>query len=162
EALDLLEAAKDRIFVGPAIGLLHALVHERPLPSARARALTEHAFAMTLQTYAEIRRRGIRVVVGGDYGFAFTPQGTNARDIEPSVRPLGYSPSEALQCATRVGAELMGLGDRLGLVREGCLADLLLVDGDPLADVALLQRADRLLAILKNGVPHKLDRAALA
>ena len=162
EALDLLESVKDRIFVGPAIGLLHALVHESPLPSARARALAEHAFAMTIETYAEIRRRGIRVVVGGDYGFARTPQGTNARDIEHFVRHLGYSPSEALQCATRIGAELMGLGGRLGLVREGCLADLLLVDGDPLVDVTVLQHPDRLLAIVKNGAPHKLDRAALA
>src|SRR4249920_3311588 len=69
-----------------------------------------------------MKKRGIRVVIGGDYGFARTPQGENARDIEHFVRHLGYSPSEALVCATRYGAELMGLGGEAGQVREGCLA----------------------------------------
>jgi imidazolonepropionase-like amidohydrolase len=100
-------------------------------------------------------------VIGGDYGFARTPQGENARDIEHFVRHLGYSPSEALVCATRNGAELMGMGDQTGQVREGFLADLLLVDGDPVADVGLLQHKDRLVAILKGGDVYKLDRAAL-
>ena len=117
--------------------------------------------AAAARAYPEMKRRGIRVVIGGDYGFARTPQGENARDIEHFVRYLGYSPAEALVCATRHGAELMGLGDRAGQVREGYLADLLLVDGDPVADVTLLQRRDRLAAILKGGEIHKLDRAVL-
>ncbi len=75
---------------------------------------------------------------GGDYGFARTPQGENARDIAHFVRYLGYSPAEALVCATRYGAELMGMGHEAGQVREGFLADLLLVDGDPVADVNIL------------------------
>ena len=56
----------------------------------------------------------------------------------------------------------MGLGDQAGQVREGFLADLLLVDGDPVADVSVLQHKERLVAILKGGEVHKLDRAALA
>ena len=108
-----------------------------------------------------MKQRGIRVVIGGDYGFARTPQGENARDIEHFVRHLGYSPGEALVCATRYGAELMGLGDQAGQVREGFLADLLLVDGDPVADVRLLQQKERLVAILKGGEVYKLDRCAL-
>jgi imidazolonepropionase-like amidohydrolase len=55
----------------------------------------------------------------------------------------------------------MGMGEKAGQVREGFLADLLLVDGDPVADVRLLQETDRLLAILKGGEFHKLDRATL-
>jgi len=100
-------------------------------------------------------------VIGGDYGFARTPQGENARDIEHFVRHLGYSPSDALVCATRYGAELMGMGNEAGLVREGFLADLLLVDGDPVADVAVLQHKDRLAAILKGGDVYKLDWVTL-
>jgi len=114
------------------------------------------------RAYPEMKKRGIRVVIGGDYCFARTPQGENARDIEHFVRHLGYTPTEALICATRYGAELMGLGHEAGQVREGFLADLLLVDGDPVADVTLLQHKHRLLAILKAGEPHKLDRVALA
>jgi imidazolonepropionase-like amidohydrolase len=162
-ALDLLESVKDRVFVGPAIGLLHAAVHEAA--EGTLHPAVRHGITLGLEAaaraYPEMRKRGIRVVIGGDYGFARTPQGQNARDIAHFVRYLGYTPTEALICATRYGAELMGLGAETGQVREGFLADLLLVDGDPVADVALLQDRQRLVAILKGGVVHKLDRAAL-
>jgi imidazolonepropionase-like amidohydrolase len=163
EALDLLESVKDRVFAGPAIGLLHAAVHEAP--EGTIHKGVQRGIAMGLEAasraYPEMKKRGIRVVIGGDYGFARTPQGENARDIEHFVNYLGYTPSEALVCATRYGAELMGLGDEAGQVREGFLADLILVDGDPVADVSLLQRKVRLVAILKGGEFHKLDRANL-
>lgn len=157
EALDLLEAARDRIFVGPAIGLIHNTLHEAGpwgITPAIARDLgMQRCLENSQRTYEQMRKRGIRVVIGGDYGFAWTPQGTNARDIEHFVHLFGYSPSEALQCATRIGGELMGLD--VGTVREGALADLLLVDGDPLQDVRLLQDRSRLRLIVKGGAVHK-------
>ena len=109
-----------------------------------------------------MKKRGIRVVIGGDYGFARTPQGENARDIAHFVNHLGYSPSEALVCATRHGAALMGLEGEAGMVKPGFLADLLLVDGDPVANVDLLRHRDRLIGIFKGGDAYKLDRAALS
>ena len=51
-----------------------------------------------------MKKRGIRVVVGGDYGFAWTPQGTNARDLEHFVKLFGYSPMEALRLRHPVSA----------------------------------------------------------
>jgi len=166
EALDLLEREKHRVFVGPAIGLPVAVRERLSALGAGAdpqvRALVDRGFEAAIRTYEQMRKRGIRVVIGGDYGFDVTPQGANARDIELFVKLFGYSPSEALACATRVGAELMGMGDELGLVREGYLADLLLVDGDPLADVSILQQRERLAAIVQNGSFHKLDRDALS
>lgn len=161
EALDLLESARDRVFVGPAIGLLQAAALEAP--AGIFHPGMKRSFDLGLEAacrvYPEMKKRGIRVVVGGDYGFARTPQGENARDIEHFVRLLGYSPSEALVCATRYGAELMGI--EAGLVREGFLADLLLVDGDPVADVRVLQDRQRIVGIWKGGLAHKLDRAVL-
>ena len=161
EALDLLESVKDRVFVGPAIGLLQAAALEAPTGtfSPGLKRSFDLGLEAASRAYPEMRKRGVRVVVGGDYGFARTPQGENARDIEHFVRYLGYSPSEALVCATRYGAELMGI--EAGLVQEGCLADLLLVDGDPVADVRVLQDRERIVGIWKGGVAHKLDRAAL-
>ncbi|MEA2767618.1 MAG: hypothetical protein QOD93_580 [Acetobacteraceae bacterium] len=163
EALDMLEAVKDRVFVGPAIGLLHAAVYEAPEGALHTgvRQGIELGLAAAARAYPEMKKRGIRVVIGGDYGFARTPQGENARDIAHFVNHLGYTPTEALICATRSGAQLMGLGNEAGQVREGFLADLLLVDGDPVADVNILRRKDRLVAILKGGDPYKLDRSAL-
>ena len=164
EALDLLEGEKHRVFVGPAIGLPYAVRESLTAAGAdpKLRELVERSLAAAVRTYEQMRKRGIRVVIGGDYGFDMTPQGTNARDLEHFVKLFGYSPSEALACATRIGAELMDLGHELGQVREGYLADLLLVDGDPLADVSILQRQERLVAIMQNGNFHKLDRDALA
>jgi imidazolonepropionase-like amidohydrolase len=162
EALDLLESARDRIFVGPAIGLIHNTLHEaEPWGITHAAAIElgmQRCLESSQRTYEQMRKRGIRVVIGGDYGFAWTPQGTNARDIEHFVKLFGYSPSEALQCATRIGGELMGLP--VGRVAEGQLADLLLVDGDPLQDVRLLQDKNRLKLIMKNGSVHKRDGLA--
>jgi imidazolonepropionase-like amidohydrolase len=166
EALDLLEGEKHRVFVGPAIGLPYAvresLTARNTAADPKLRELVERSLAATVRTYEQMRKRCIRVVIGGDYGFDITPQGANARDLEHFVKLFGYSPSEALACATRIGAELMDMGHELGQVREGYLADLLLVDGDPLADVSILQRQERLVAIMQNGKFHKLDRNTLA
>lgn len=62
---------------------------------------------------------------------------------------------EAIVSATRLGGEIMRRPQELGLVREGYLADLLLGDGDPLADIAILQDRQRLLAIVQDGRFHK-------
>lgn len=162
EALDLLEAARDRVFVGPAIGLIWNTLHEAEgwgITKAIARDLgMERCLESSQRTYEQMRKRGIRVVIGGDYGFAWTPQGTNARDIEHFVKLFGYSASEALQCATRIGGELMGLP--VGTVKDGMLADLLIVEGDPTRDVRVLQDKARLALIMKNGEVYRnaLDR----
>ena len=102
-----------------------------------------------------LKARGVRVLPGGDYGFMWNPHGANARDLTWFVDLLGFTPMEAIVGATRHGGEIMGMGDELGLVREGFLADLLLVDGDPLADLAILEDRARLLAIMKDGTFHK-------
>jgi len=53
------------------------------------------------------------------------------------------------------GGQIMGMGDELGTIREGCLADLLLVDGDPLTNIKVLQDQSRLVAIMQDGKFHK-------
>jgi imidazolonepropionase-like amidohydrolase len=165
EALDMLEEAKDRIWVGPAFGLVHNCTKEGE-PAGITKLVAEELnlfrkFDATCATYHEIRKRGIRVVVGGDYGFAVTPMGQNARDIEHFVKYFGYSTTEALRCATVVGAELMGLGGQCGLVKEGYLADLLLVRGDPTVDVSLVQHQANLAMIMKGGELWKDPRSTV-
>lgn len=162
EALDMLEAAKDRIFVGPAFGLVHNAVFESE-NAGMSKATVERMglprkLEATCATYHELRRRGVRVVVGGDYGFTLTPMGQNARDIGHFVKFFGYSPAEALRCATLVGGDLMGHGGELGLVREGALADLLLVDGNPLEDLSILVGPGRFAMIMKDGHLHRDPR----
>ena len=68
-------------------------------------------------------------------------------------------PSEALQCGTRIGGQVMGLGDELGQIKEGYLADLLLVDGDSLKDLDLVVHEKNRHVIMKEGALYK-DRSA--
>jgi imidazolonepropionase-like amidohydrolase len=157
EALDMLEGAKDRIFVGPAFGLVHNAVFEGDRVGL-SREVVERMgllrkFDFTVRTLTEIRKRGLRVVVGGDYGFNITPMGQNARDIAHFVKFFGYSNAEALECATRIGGELMGLP--VGELKPGYLADVLLVKGDVLADVSLLQDRENFTLIMKDGTIYR-------
>ena len=112
-----------------------------------------------------MRKRGIRILPGGDYGFAWTPHGTNAKDLEYFVKYAGMSTMEALLSATAGGGPMMRMGKQIGYIREGCLADILLVDGDPLQDITVLQDQKRILSVMKDGVFHRAppvrnDRAA--
>ena len=166
EAIDMLVAARQRIFVGPAFGLVHNAVfeHDRIGMSAEAVAAMglPRKLDATCRVYERLRRAGVRVVIGGDYGFTLTPMGQNARDIGHFVKFFGYSPAEALRCATSVGGALMGHEGELGLVRDGALADLLLVDGDPLHDQSVLVGPQRLAMIMINGRMHRDPRLYLA
>jgi imidazolonepropionase-like amidohydrolase len=159
EALDMMEAVKDRIFVGPAVGLLYNTCYEAA-PWGITEAVVQKLnmrrnLEITCEVYQEVRKRGIRAVIGGDYGFAWTPQGTNARDLLHFNRLFGYTPMECIQLATRNGGQLMRKGDELGLLQEGFLADLLLVDGDPLQDLSILVGPERLAMIMKDGNFYK-------
>ena len=162
EALDMLEAVKDRHFVAPGIAwLINTARYAEPWgikPGSPVTIEYERELEMCIETMKKMHRRGIRVLIGGDYGFAWTPQGTNAKDIQTFVEMLGFSPMEAILAATKYGGQIMGMGDELGMIKEGYLADLLLVDGDPVADVRILQDKNRLLAIMKDGKFHKAPR----
>lgn len=156
-ALDALEAARDRIFVGPALGLTYNLSQaagQWGVSAERARDF-EAEMAASVEAVASMRKRGIRLLPGGDYGFPATPHGTYARDLWLFVKMLGFSPMETLVAATRLGGELMGRPGELGVVKAGALADLLLIDGDPLADVEILQDRTALRMIMQDGALYK-------
>ena len=69
----------------------------------------ERELEMCVDTMKKMHRRGIRICIGGDYGFAWTPQGTNAKDIQTFVEMLGFSPMEAIQAATKCGGHIMNM-----------------------------------------------------
>ena len=155
ETLDQLEARKDRVFVVPGIGILYALLHEaEPHGVSRETALSwgyQEEWDAAVDSLSKMHRRGIRVLPGGDYGFAFNPHLQNARDLEFFVKYLGMTPMEAIRSATLYGGQIMMRGHELGAIREGWLADLLLVDGDPLANLSILRDPRRMLAVMKDG-----------
>jgi imidazolonepropionase-like amidohydrolase len=163
EAIDLLESKKAEVFVAPTVGIVQATLDAKPPPHFDMRHMKEDAQAVLehqSRLVPELKRRGVRILPGGDYGFPFNPNGRNARDLELFVRHFGYTPSEALVAATRLGGEIMGMGSELGQIKNGYLADLLLVQGDPTQEIALLQDKARLLAIMQGGRFHKAPAAA--
>jgi imidazolonepropionase-like amidohydrolase len=159
EALDLLESVKDQVFVSPAPGIIYANVHEGA-EFGMDRAVAEKigsvaALEAMAGIYPEIRRRGIRALPGGDYGFPNNPIGRNARDLQLFVEVLGYTPIEALTAATKLGGQVMDMADELGLLAPGYLADVLVVRGNPAEDVRVLQDRDNLVYIIQGGRFHK-------
>ena len=159
EALDMLEANKDRHFVAPGLGWLINTSYNASqwgITPEAARDMGYHReLEVAVETLKKMKRRGIRILPGGDYGFAWMAHGSNAKDLEYFVRYLGFTPMEALLSTTQLGGQVMMMGNELGMVRDGYLADLLLVDGDPTADIRILQQPERILAVMKDGKFYK-------
>jgi imidazolonepropionase-like amidohydrolase len=164
ETYDMLEEKRDSVFLAPAIGVIYTAAYEAELWGiTREIAESRELFAIIegcSNVYGELKKRGLRILPGGDYGFAWNPVGTNARDLEHFVNILGFTAPEALMAATKWGGEIMGISN-LGLIKENFLADLLIVRGDPTSDVKLLQDRDNFLLIMKDGVRYKHVTAEL-
>ena len=99
-----------------------------------------------------IQQAGGCLGMGGDYGFAWNPHGDYAKELAFFVDYVGFTPMETIVCATRNGARIMGRADDLGTLEPGKLADVLVVDGDVIADIAVLQDRSRLLAVMQGGI----------
>jgi imidazolonepropionase-like amidohydrolase len=116
----------------------------------------ELASKETLEAGAESARRilraGGRLGLGGDYGFAWNPHGDYAKELTFFVNYVGFAPLETIKCATKTGAEILGRGHELGTLEMGKLADVLVVDGDVAADISLLEKRERFVAVMQGGV----------
>ncbi|MFN5769139.1 MAG: amidohydrolase family protein [Pirellulaceae bacterium] len=152
EALDLL-LARD-VPVVPALQFEWASVEYGTQFGLSQRVIDGHQ--ETLEAGAEsarmILRAGGRLGMGGDYGFAWTPHGTYAKELSFFVRYVGLTPLEVISCATKTGAEILGRGDELGTLEEGKLADILVVDGDVLGRIELLEDRSRIRAVIQGGI----------
>ena len=159
EALDMVAANKDTLFIGPTPGIVEADMDRAPkfgvMASDSQRAEQSEIVENTKRVGTELRKRGVKSIPGGDYGFPWNPIGKNARDLGLFVEWFGYTAHETLQAATRLGGEAMGMADELGQIKVGYLADLLLVKGDPTQDISILENKDNLRVIMKDGKLHK-------
>ena len=153
EAIDLI--AQRNVFVVPALNYQIAVLERGPEFGFPAEFLDRTMYRQELDAaYVNMRRlfhRGVRVLPGGDYGFAWCPHGQYARDLQTFVEKIGLTPMQTLVAATRWGSELMRMEDRIGTLERGKLADLLLVDGNPLDDIRILQDKKRLALVMQGG-----------
>lgn len=159
EGMDKLEEKKTKHIVAPALNWLIATLHDAAAfgyPNSKAE---EVGYGKELNAaiagLSEMHRRGIVVLPGGDYGFAWTPHGTYARDLAHFKNLLGFTAHEAIIAATAGVAKLFMRPHELGKIQPGYFADCILVDGNPLKDIECLQDHDRLNIIVINGRVHK-------
>jgi imidazolonepropionase-like amidohydrolase len=152
ETLDLL-LARD-VPVVPALYFEKASIERGREFGMSQRVIDGHK--ETLEGGAESARRilkaGGRLGMGGDYGFAWTPHGDYAKELTFFVKEVGFSPLETLRCATKTGAEILGRGKDLGTLEAGKLADVLVVDGDPVQDISILENRSKFIAVLQGGI----------
>ncbi len=94
---------------------------------------------------------GMRLVLGDDYGAIGLPHGHYGEELAYYADDIGIPALDVIRWATKHGAELMGREHELGTVAEGKLADLLVVDGDPVAELTLLADPGNLLAVIQGG-----------
>jgi imidazolonepropionase-like amidohydrolase len=159
ECLDKLEEQKDRFFVAPALGWLVQTAYGAGefgiAPESKLACAYASELEIAVETMKKMHSRGIRILPGGDYGFAWTPHGTNAKDLEYLTTMVGMTPMEAIVAATKLGGEIMGHPEALGLLKKGFFADLLVLNGNPLEDISMLQNKEKILVIMKDGKFHK-------
>jgi imidazolonepropionase-like amidohydrolase len=167
ELLDLLEEARERLFVVPTVGLFHQIMAGDAAPFGLPVEVAGYMNIPELlenscRTHTELRKRGVRHLIGGDYGFAWSPQGTQGRDIEFFIDYYGYTPAQALVCATANGGLAMMADGSLGTLQPGKLADLIVVEGNPLDDPRVLQGPDQIRLVMKDGQVCRNEFAPVA
>ncbi|MBM4406263.1 MAG: amidohydrolase family protein [Chloroflexi bacterium] len=145
---------KNKAYVAPSIFYPSRLLEEAKrrgeADQLRWRIVADE-FEKTCAMLPEATAAGVKMVVGDDYGTVALPHGSYARELEIYVKRAGIAPLDVIRWATKNGAELMGLGSDLGTVAPGKFADLLVMDGDPTADIAVLQDKNRIKAVMKGG-----------
>ena len=155
EAVELLAASNERIVVGPAIAWEIQYVAQCESLGVSPETVREQGYEAeieaTIATVAKLRAANVRMVVGGDYGISIAPHGTQAKDLEYFVDMFDMRPAEALICATRNGGEAMDPEGSLGTLVADTKADFVVVDGDPLADIKVLQDHSA-LTVYKGGI----------
>jgi imidazolonepropionase-like amidohydrolase len=125
-------------------------------------AKAKECWEAMIKNIAKLYEAGLTLAAGTDLGGSpLLKHGTNARELELLVTYCGFSPMDALVAATRNGAKACGLEDTVGTIEVGKLADMLVVEGDPLSDIAVLQDVQRITTVIKEG-QIVVDRATLA
>src|SRR4030042_3502781 len=99
-----------------------------------------------------MRKAGAIVAVGTDFnGSPMAPLGKNVIELELLVNYCDFSPMDAIVAATRSGAMACFMGDKTGTIQTGKLADIIIVDSDPLSDITILQNVQNIKMVMLEG-----------
>jgi imidazolonepropionase-like amidohydrolase len=105
-----------------------------------------------IRSFRKALAAGVVCGLGTDYlSDPRSPMGANADELVNYVNKVGLSPMEAIVCATRNNAMVLGMQDEIGTLEAGKQADLIVVNGDPLADISVLRDRDKIVEVCKDG-----------
>lgn len=154
EALRELENRGDHVWVCPGLHYLWATVNGHAerwgLTAERIRACGyDEELQAQIAGIRAMTETGVPLVAGGDFGHQWTHHGTYAAELQRYVDECGLSPIAAIHTATCNFSGL--LDEKIGVIEEGFIADLLVIEGDPVADISILQHAERPRIVLKDG-----------
>ena len=135
-------AIVDAIVVhGPKVGVLPHSIHKAKIAQERH-----------LESFKRGYKAGVVCGLGTDYlTDPMTPMGANAIELEMYVNRAGLTPMETIVCATKNNAEILDMGDQIGTLEPGKLADIIVVEGDPVQNIAVLADRKNILRIYKGG-----------
>ena len=140
-------------YLAPSM-LFPKVIMEKAPETPYAKAMVREFEAMA-KILPRANAAGVKILIGDDYGVAGFEHGRYAEELALYVNHIGISPLDVIRWATKNGAEAMGLAADTGTLSPGTLADFIVVDGDPVGDITILQNRDCLLAIFKGGVAVK-------
>lgn len=102
-----------------------------------------------LESIRMAREAGVSIAMGTDAGIPFNMHGENLAELKLLI-DCGFSPMEAIEAGTHVAAQVLGMEEELGTVEEGKLADLVLIEGNPLEDIEILRKREFIRLVMKE------------
>lgn len=146
------EMAEKKVFLTPTLTISHKFAYEGekygapPWAVEKAKRVLDAHF----ESFQIARHCGVKIGVGTDFsGAPMLPHGQNAFELEMMVE-AGFTPMEAIKAATFVNSQVLGMEAEIGTVEPGKLADIIVVDGDPLQDISIFQDPKKIRLVLKG------------
>jgi imidazolonepropionase-like amidohydrolase len=154
EALELFQVHKT--FLVPTLsaiqcGIEHGKQGGMPAYALQKCEMLVEALRKNFRTAAQA---GVRIAMGTDAGTPFNPHGRNAQELR-RMAELGLTPVQAIVTATSSAAALLGLDHKIGTIEPGKYADLMVVDGNPLDHIAVLEDPARVEYVVQDGTVVK-------
>jgi len=163
EEADIARMARQGIWLVPTLSVTqrmkeHLDADPQSLPAYVAAKLPL-VFDTQRRNFRHALAHGVKIAMGTDAGAL--GHGENAKELV-YMTAAGMTPMQSIVASTGMAAKLLGMDDALGTVEPGKLADLILVDGDPLEDIGVLADPRRIALVMKDGLVYKSPPAAPA
>lgn len=145
---------KNGTYLVPTLSAPYAIVDrgkEFGLPESYIDACRVSVFEPHMRSFRMAYDAGVKMAMGTDCGFPPCPHGTNAIELELMTKDSGMSPMEAIVITTGNNAAALRLEDKLGTIEKGKYADIIVVDGNPLEDIKVLQDKEKISLVMKEG-----------